>query len=206
MTIANWNDIPPPPSPHGINQFPGISRPFELSSKSIPDQTKIISPLILEKLIHKNQEIKVFAQWEKVVSCTASPATPFSQSVSITTGTAITDTQTKQYAASMGVSGDMGSISASITETFSHSVTFSTSTTVSDNFSVAPKSGQISVVWWQLTHIFVLTGTEEITLEGKILKSGHYKSIVRNHLKTFVSTSFPKDAGVETKGLEDFLQ
>ncbi|WP_299677277.1 hypothetical protein [uncultured Dokdonia sp.] len=206
MTTTNWNKIPPPPRPNGINQFPGISEPFELSLKSIPDQTENDPKYLdLMQITRKNQEIRVLAQWQKVVSCSASPATPFSQLVSVTNGTAITNSQTQQYSASMGVSGDMGSISASITETFSHSVTFSTATTVSDTFSVTPKSGEVSIVWWQLVHIFILTGTEELTMKGQVIKSGHYKSIVSNHLKTFVATSFPKNAEVETKGLEDFL-
>lgn len=205
MTEFNWDNIPSPPNPTGINVFPAEPGSVELSSKDIPDHTFIKSPIL--QLRYKNQKIVAIAHWKKIVSCTADPITPFSHTASVTTGTSLTDSASGQFSVSMTVSNDIGSISSSLSETFTRSITFSKSSTTSNTFSVTPKDGQVSVIWWQLVHSYILEGTEEIKFKNKVALSREFKHTIKNYADVFVSTSFPGNASsrLTTKGFENFL-
>jgi hypothetical protein len=204
-TTLDWDTSPQPPNPTGINVFPDEPGPIELSSKDIPDHTLITSPIL--KLRYKNQKIIAIADWKKIVSCTADPITPFSHTASVTTGTSLTDSASVQFSVSMTASNDIGSISAGLSETFTRSITFSKSSTTSNTFSVTPKDGQVSVIWWQLVHSYILVGTEEIMFKNEVALSKEFKHTIENYADVFVSTSFPGNANnrLTTKGFENFL-
>lgn len=160
--MSNWKTVPPP-VPTGINNFPSSPPAVQVSQVNLPDQT-LGSPFeggIFTDIVNKltNQVLTVTGKWEKVVSCSASPATPFNQTDSVTTGTSTTDTTTKSFSASLGVAGSLLSISESMTESFSHTVTVSESKTISQEFQVTPKEGEISAIWWQMVYTFTITGT-----------------------------------------------
>jgi hypothetical protein len=206
--MSTWNPVPPPPAPTGINNFPSTPPVVKVSQVNLPDQTVDLHPGLEfgPKLVNKltNQVLTVTGKWEKVVSCTASPETPFNQTDSVTTGTSTTNTTTKSFSDSLGVAESFLSISASMTESFSHSVTVSESKTISQEFQVTPKEGEISAIWWQMVYTYTITGTSTIVFGSQAFPSKSFTKELVNSAKTFVSTIYPASTVITTKGFEEF--
>ncbi len=213
MSNLTWNDIPAPPAPTGINQFPPDPSIVQVAQTNLPLQSiKIPDPkesgtedYIMENILY-DQVLTVTAQWKKVVAATASPSTPFHQTNSVTTGTSTTETITKSFSASLGVKASLVSIGASMSQTFSQSITMSESQTISQEFSVTPKEGEISAIWWQLVYTFTITGKSKTLMGGKEIFKNSFTNTMTNADETFVSTFFPSQAKVETSGFEKFMK
>jgi hypothetical protein len=206
--MSNWKPVPPPPAPTGINQFPATPPTVQVSQTSLPDQKEGIVKLFIGEIYNDltGQILTVTGHWQKVVSFTASPTTPFSQTDSVTTGTSTTDTTTNSFSASLGVAGSLGSISASMTHTFSHSVTLSESKTISQEFQVIPKTGEVSAIWWQLVHTYTITGTSAAVVAGERGPSQAFTKQLVSTAKTFVSSTYPASPGLTTQGFESFTE
>ncbi len=206
MSIVTWNKIPAPPAPTGINQFPAAPPIIQVAQTKLPDQKKQLTDIIIIEQVHCDQILTVTAQWKKVLSCTASPSTPFNQTDSVTTGTSTTDTITKSFSASLGVAASLGSIGASMSETFSHSITMSKSKTISQQFSVTPTKEEISAIWWQLVYTYTIKGKVKLLMEGKASDETPFTTTISNADETFISTVYPNSANLKTSGFEKFMK
>ena len=158
-----------------------------------------------------SQTLIIGARWCKVVSCTASPSTPFSQQDSITTGTSSTKTNTESFSASLGVKADFGSIGASLSRTTSTSITFSEEEEITQTFNVEPKDGQATVIWWQLERKYIIRGISQTIIKSSKNKdhAGPVKAFTTELVKrdkTFVATQYPVQSEMDTKGFEKFTE
>lgn len=204
--MSNWNPILQPPAPTQINQFPDVPLPVQVSQTNLKDQKKVINMgagMIYTKEF-KDQVLTITCQWKKIVSATVTPETPFSQTVSVTTGTSTTDTTTQSFSESLGVGGKLASISASMTETFSHSITLSKSKTVSRDFQIKSTAGSVSAIWWQKVYTYTINGTIIRSIFGSKGVSEPFTTKMEASESTFVSTQYPIDSGMELKGFEEF--
>lgn len=209
--MSNWKPVPAPPAPTGINQFPATPTTVQVFQTSLPDQKEVLQKTTAFGELYNDltgQILTVTGHWQKVVSCTASPTTPFSQTDSVTTGTSTTDTTTNSFSTSLGVAGSLGSISASLTHTISHSITLSESKTISQEFLVTPKTGEVSAIWWLLVHTYTITGTSTAiwTANGHRWPSQAFTKKLVSTAKTFVSTTYPASPGLTIQGFESFTE
>ncbi len=193
-----WTEVPPPPAPTAINDFPATPPRIQVARLELPNKVITQGPLDL-KISRLSQVLTVYGQWTKLVSGTATVDSPFSQSESYTTGTVTTDSTTKSFSVSLGVSGSLGSIGGSLSESFTHTVSLSESKTVTSTFNISPKSGSVSLIWWQLVHTFEIDFAELFEFGGKKLElqPGHVRLV--NRAQEYISTQFPavSDALVE---------
>lgn len=161
-----WSNIPNPPAPTAVNQFPSFPYPGTphicLENASIPDQKFLIEYASGKEWVYgkfTDLQVTVTAQWVLIVEATATPATPFKHSESYTTGTSATNTDTNTFAVTLGVQNKYVNISATMTEQTSHSVTFTESKTITNTFSLdAPKSGSVSACFMQPQYTYHIVG------------------------------------------------
>ncbi len=196
-----WTEVPPPPAPTAINDFPATPPRIQVARLELPNEMVSKEPLGLT-ISRLSQVLTVYGQWTKLVSGTATVDSPFSQSESYTTGTVTTDSTTKSFSVSLGVSGSLGSIGGSLSESFTHTVSLSESKTVTSTFNISPKSGSVSLIWWQLVHTFEIDFAELVEFGDKKLElqPGHVRLV--NRAQEYISTQFPavSDAQVEVTG------
>ena len=189
-----WPNIPSPPSPTGINQFPNAPSSVVVYNQSIPNQDAILK--------YTNLNLKIEAQWKLVVSATATPATPFSQSVSVTTGSSSTKTNTQEFSGSFGLISDFFSIGAKVSDTISESVTISVSDTVSEDFGISPKNETVTACWWQLYIKYTITGEYSIPGIPGTFKPTVFNAVLDNGCPTYISTTYPANPNEIITGLK----
>jgi len=103
--------------------------------------------------------IYVRRYWSQLDSCALQPGTSFSRTNSITTGVSTTDSQSLSYQLGVGLDG----LSASLSETFEHSVTVSSETTTTKAWNIDPPTKPLQFVLWQLMEeIVALTPSGQI--------------------------------------------
>jgi hypothetical protein len=162
--VSTWTDVPNPPSPTGINQFPVNPPPFVCWKGPLPDIKPDLPKWAQDNTIiywYTDQELTVTGQYVPIVEVTASPSSPYSKELSITTGVSTTIETTKEFSASLGVSNDLLSVGVSINKTVSYSTTWSSETSVTDTFNLAPTETTVSAVWWQLVYYYSVVGTKQ---------------------------------------------
>jgi hypothetical protein len=190
--MATWNEPPPPPAPTGINVFPANPEAVVCWKGNIPDQ---IINVDFFKFGYVDQVLTITGRYIPAVSATVSPDAPFEQQISVTTGVSTTDTDTKQFGASLGVAGSIGSIGLSISETIQHSTTWSQSTTVTNTFKLQSTKGMISGVWWQLVYDYTIDGTLAVWTNGRRDNQGHsFRSQIKKYGDRFIEAQFPAES------------
>ncbi|MDC1162095.1 hypothetical protein OAT18_01500 [Tenacibaculum sp.] len=204
--MLDWKQMPQPPSPTGINVFPGTPEKVLLFSSDLPEiKARVTGIPGVYYAIFKDQVLTIHGQWNKVVQCTASPSTPFSQSDSVTTGATFSTTSTETVALHFGVANSLLSIGGALTDTTTHTTTLHQSVTKTQDFKVTPLKTEISAVWWQLVYTYTITGEKGITAgNGPYQPQGNFNAQFISSPKTFSSTQYPESAEIETKGFEDY--
>jgi hypothetical protein len=155
--VVQGFDITPPASPPAQGQFITSPTPLQAVAKTTiqtgPAQGENPPPTV---------PVAAQFQWVTVYQA-QTQRDPAKQSVSVTTGVTSSESQTQQFAVSIGMEegASFGPISAKLNESFTATmgttttISMSSSTTVQNEFSVEPETtGQ----FWQLWQVFT-TGT-----------------------------------------------
>jgi hypothetical protein len=150
--------------------------------------------------------IRVTAQWLKLFAVCCGPNTPFSKSITVTSGTTSSETSTASFATSLGVSSKLGSISAKLSEITSQTIKFTKSTTIETDFSVTPATEQTTVVWWQPIYTYHLQGVEIYHPNGNSPKVVPINSTIVHYHEEYVSIQFPKSSTVMTGDIAGFAR
>lgn len=185
--MCAWIDLPPPPSPTGISQFPANPTEVVLFQTRLPDrrillyglpyEIRNISPSVIVNFLHgytfnpiatyidcSNLTIKVIGRWEQLISGTATPHASFTHTKSVTSGTTLTDTVTSTFGLTLGVKPTPIEVGQSLSLAIGRSVALTQSETLSTAFSSSSKAGErVSTTWWQKVIEYRLDGQLLVT-------------------------------------------
>ncbi|MEM0988679.1 MAG: hypothetical protein AAGK00_07340 [Pseudomonadota bacterium] len=168
--LPKWIDLPSPPAPTKINEFPAQPEQSVVGSQMIakclpPDAGKRSADTASEIsakpwfyfVVHSR--LDVHGVYSAVVQGTATVDAPFSQAVSVTTGSSETTSFSEGWKVTVEADAEVAKISEELSATFDHSQTISRSETITDTFEITPTSQtpEVTAVWWQAAYTYTLT-------------------------------------------------
>jgi len=159
VTVQGFS-VDPPPSPASQGGFITSPTPLQTVGKTTVQVPFTCFPggKVAETCFN---EVPITASFQWIAVYNAETQnTPISQQVQYTTGVTTTDTESEQFAATIGVSVTAGygpvsaSLSASFTETTQqqHSIAFTQETAITNTFGPVPAN--TTAQYWQLTQVF----------------------------------------------------
>lgn len=152
--------LPPPPAPATLDAQPIAPEPVTFGTWPLPDYTLPVSSSIMTiKMV--NSTVTVSAQWQPVFGITVSPSGTYSHTVSVVSGTEVTNSENVSVDVSAGFDKII-SLGAEISKSIGHSVTVSEATTVTDSFSVDGEGSSITMFAWQAVYTYTIQTTEEV--------------------------------------------
>ena len=203
-----WVDLPDPPAPTGINQFPVAPEAKVVGKQTLPNKKiefRESDGLKLGEIELYDQVISITGKWNRIVCVTATPDTPFEDSIVVTTGTSNTESFETSLSISAGVDIlGMASLETTLSTTFGQSFTFFYEKAEGQVFKVTPTTQKISACWWQGIFDFTLSRKARISYSvGEIfdlvfeayLNYFNIPQTFKNQDKIFVSTQYPPYEG-----------
>lgn len=176
--------ILPPPSPTNIDKFPSEPAPQKLTSTTLPVTLSFTYGVLVDLSIVMN------ARWVKLLEGTSQPIAPFCLSVSYTKGTETSTTDTHKFSASLGVADNILSVGASLSETFSKTISFTESETIETKFYIQNDTTPVSAVWWQLQLEFLLSGGIAADWPYSKKKTGAVNACIRVKHEEYASSEW----------------
>ncbi|HEY9803680.1 MAG TPA: hypothetical protein V6D25_25280 [Leptolyngbyaceae cyanobacterium] len=192
----SWTNIPGPPPPTGINQFPLPPQPQLVSRQPLEDRVLVENRYqgqIIYQEVLENQCLAVIGTYHNFLNATATPNTPFSREISVAIGASQTSSFEVSFGLSLGISiGSIADLSASLTTTLGHSITLHTETKITDTFSITPaQNTDVSVSWWQATYAYRLEAQRVIRSFGDIIGREPFSDTFQDNANTFIATQYP---------------
>jgi len=199
LSEQSWIDLPLPPAPTGLQDFPLSPEARIVATKRLPDREifltfKIFGQEISGKLCTRvDQYISVIGYYKKIVQAIVTPGMPFRQTMTVTKGTDRTESFSTTLELSMGgtIKGVLN-LGATISTTFGKSITFSESVTESQEFALSSNSGSLNGVWWQAVYEYHLKGREIWEMEtNPELQNRPFSEILYDSAPVFVARQYP---------------
>lgn len=147
-----------PPSPTGLNHFPddpaSYTHTWPLENKTgQPNSSEgWYGTVNMAGQALTNRSLTMTSAWEKIFSQTIHPDEKGTHTVTVSSGTTITDTNGTTIGAGVEYKG----ISAEFSHTTSHSVEFSKSRSTTEAIEVSTTSGPVTVIRWQQVNTWML--------------------------------------------------
>jgi hypothetical protein len=210
------NTVNPPPAPTGLTSVPsahedllftkGLSTVVTVidSLSDVPDWLrtvlKTVSPVgSVKGRVSTTRTLTVHGGWSVVNAVGFRKGADLSRTEKTTEGVSQSKTQTTEFGANLGVSGDLVSIGASLKEITSDTTTLTESHESSFTLTEPTATEDSFIVLWQQYRLYELAGrsTWDVHLEtvfGNVpISSGNtpFNTPLMAHLPIYVPTSFP---------------
>jgi hypothetical protein len=191
--MSDWQELPPPPSPTGINLFPPNPPRVVAWSEQLPNPDGRSTP----GWAYRNITLKIFEWWQPLFQVTATKDAPYQKTIEVVEGTEITDVTTTTVTKSLGLKiGGIVEIGTNISSVTSHTVKLFSSKKTNTVHSVAPKNDvAVSVAMWQKATQFQFRG-ERIQLGSLGGFEAYEESFLHLH-DIYPMTQFPPLAELE---------
>ncbi len=197
LSDQSWIDIPLPPAPAGLQDFPLNPEAHIVATKPLPDREVFLTFKImgieynLKLFTRVNQSISVIGYYTKIVQAIVTPEMPFRQTMTVTKGTSRTESFSAALEVSMGgtIKGILN-LGAKVSTTFGKSITFSEAVTESHQFELSSKSGSLNGIWWQAVYEYHLNGYE-VWEEESGQQSRPFSEVLYDSAPIFVARQYP---------------
>jgi len=198
-TDQGWTNIPGPPYPTGIHQFPPATTEAETVSIArledrVVAENKYQGQVVYQE-IWTNQCLTVIGHYYQFLNATATSDAHFSEKHSLTIGASYTKDFEITLGISMGVSiQGVAELGTNLSTTLRTSITLSESTTIERTFTLAPtgENREVSASWWQAKYEYLLRADSTTYSYGTVIQQQPIESRFWNNANTYIVTQYPR--------------